>query len=523
MPDQEESEAHSTDELFTSIGNRAVEFSSLGFGSSLFSARAAESASFTSREGLRNSFAEAQGATVPGSRASVSVLVTARNYAVFLKECLESILQQTSPVDEIIYSDDGSDDESLDVVQQIPRVKVLCRRHEGIAASRNAAVAASTGDFLVHVDGDDVLTPDFIERHLQALQSNPEATFAYGPAEGFGIRTCNWDAPPWNRNLLWARNYVNTSAMYRRWAFEAAGGWRTGVGTCFDWDLALRASRFGPAVASSALLRYRQHPQSWSRAFWKDRLTTREVTKLHGRIRQSAVTVTIGCVYSGRLPGLLPRWLDALAMSIRNTDLPRPNLFFVDGTPEQSAGELLLKEASRYAEFRQVQYTRGRSVRRPPFERSQRDARATFMATACNQVLDGSNTDVAWFVEDDILVPENAYATLLSSLMRGRAPRAAVAGIYRSRHEPENLVAHTYGNRICTLKEMPKQPTEVDLTGSGCLMILRPFARHRFTSHVQQIPAHDWAWCLDLKKQGGRVLLEPEVACRHYVDLEHYV
>ena len=421
------------------------------------------------------------------------MIVTARNYGAFLKDCLESVHQQSVPADEIIYSDDGSKDESLEIALRFPRVKVFGRRHEGIAASRNAAAAASTGDLLVHVDGDDMLAPDFLQCHRRALEANPEASFADGPADAFGLRNCHWKVPFWSRSLLWVRNYVNTSAMYRRWAFEAAGGWRTGVGHCFDWDLALRASRFGPAIASDARLHYRQHAGSWSRAFWKDRFTSEEVTRLHGRIRQMAATVTVGCVYSGRLPQLLPDWLGALARSVRTTDLPRPKLLFVDGTPEQSAGELLLREAKRYPEFRQFQYLCARSGLRPPFRNDERNERARFMANACNQILDESGTDVVWFLEDDLLPPENAYARLLHSLLQGRVPRPAVAGVYRSRHDPQFLVAHQNGTRISTLTQPPSEAIEVDMTGTGCLMVFRPYARHRFSSHVDQIPAHDWA------------------------------
>lgn len=448
----------------------------------------------------------------------VSVLVTARNYARFLGECLTSIQNQTHPPLEIIYSDDGSVDGSVNVARAFPGVRILARPHEGIAASRNAAVAASSGEFLLHVDGDDVLSPDFIRQHLQALQSNPEATFAYGPAQGFGIRNNYWDRPAWSRTQLWIRNYVNTSALYRRWAFEAAGGWRIGVGTCFDWDLALRASRFGPAVPSQACLQYRQHSASWSRAFWNHRSSRQEIVNVHARIRQQAASVTIGCVYSGRLPDLLPKWLEALARTVNNTDLPYPNLLFVDGTPTQSAGELLLNAASRHPEFREVHYVRATSPIRLPIARSNRDDRASFMASACNQILDGCTSDVIWFVEDDVLVPEESYSRLLWLLMRGDQPRPAVAGAYRSRHAPGSFVAHQWGERIETLQKLPREAFPVDLTGTGCLMIFRPFARHRFQSHVQGIAAHDWAWCRQLTDNGSSVMIDPQVLCQHFLD-----
>lgn len=459
--------------------------------------------------------------TAGGDR--ISVLVTARNYGRFLSDCLTSIQSQTRPPFEVIYSDDGSNDNSVAIARSFPGVKILPRTHEGVAASRNAAVAASSGDLLVHVDGDDMLTPDFLEAHWRALAESPDAAFAYGPARAFGIRELDWTVPPWSRCRLWIRNFVNTSAMYRRWAFEATGGWRIGAGTCFDWDLALRASRFGPGIPSQALLLYRQHPGSWSRSYWGNRPQRRNIIAVHSKIRSQAATVTIGCVYSGRVPGLLPRWLAALADSIRGSDLPRPGLFVVDGSPSQSLAGTLAGEAAKYPEFAEVRYVRAASPIRLPIARENRDERAQFMAAACNQILDGISSDIVWFVEDDILVPENAYATLMNSLTTGQMPRPAVAGLYRSRHDPGCFVAHQWGRRIQTLREAPAHPCAVDLTGTGCLMIFRPFARHRFPSHVQNIPAHDWAWCWQLREQGARVIIHPDVPCRHHLDQERFV
>lgn len=514
----------STDqEPYYSIGPPGTETSSLQIGGSLFQCQSVGSSSIGTPDICGSLHTQSAVSAANLSASCVSVIVTSRNYGRFLKECLQSILTQSYPAFEIIYCDDGSVDESIAVARQFPEVRLLCRQHEGIAAARNAAVAISTGEYLVHVDGDDILTPDFIENHLRALQTNPEASFAYGPADGFGIRDCRWEAPAWNRQLLWKRNYVNTSAMFRRRAFDAAGGWRAGFGTCFDWDLALRASRFGPALASNAVLRYRQHADSWSRRIWNDSLTREGATELRGQIRQSAATVTVACVFSNRVPELLPSWLEALADSITNSFLPRPNLFFIDGSPNQDAGERLLKEAVRFPMFQQIQYARSGCTRRPPFQREERSERAQFMASACNQILDSSTTDVIWFLEDDLIVPTNAYSDLMSLLLGGSEPRPAVAGLYRSRHSPDNFVAHHWNGHVETITVLPKRPTAVDMTGTGCLMVMRPFATHRFTSHVNKVAAHDWAWCLQLKREGKPVLVDPGVVCRHHSDLHHFV
>ncbi|HEV3003069.1 MAG TPA: glycosyltransferase family A protein, partial [Pirellulales bacterium] len=88
---------------------------------------------------------------------SVSIIVAARNYGHFLRQCLRSCLKQTSRPLEVIYSDDASDDDSVAIARGIEGVTVVrAPRCEGVVAARNRGVAASRGEVFVHVDGDDV-------------------------------------------------------------------------------------------------------------------------------------------------------------------------------------------------------------------------------------------------------------------------------------------------------------------------------------------------------------------------------
>jgi len=461
--------------------------------------------------------ASADSAKVVGS-PSVSVLVTARNYGRYLGSCLESVCRQTTAPTEIVYCDDGSDDDSVEIARGFPGVTVLAREHAGVAAARNAAVAASQGELLVHVDGDDVLPPDFLEKHCRALAARPDAVFAYGPANAFGLQKKLWCTPEWDRARLWIRNYVNTSAIYRRWAFEAAGGWRDGAETCWDWDLALRVSRYGCGVVSDATLDYRQHQESWSRRLQARLGPHFRPGRIYGKVRRMAARISICSILSGRLPELFPKWLSAIAQSVRDSGTTIPSLVLLDCAPEAFRSTLyhsLSQQGETFSDIRCVRHCAEYSWKT---ERERRDRVAEFMARACNRVLDLTNSEIVWFVEDDIIVPRNAYSDLLRLLTDGTVPKAAVAGMYRNRHVPDEFVAHYWDHEIQTLRTPPREPTTVDMTGTGCLMMFRPFANHRFQSHVRNIPAHDWAWCVQLKKRGTPVVIIPGVQCRHHRD-----
>lgn len=109
----------------------------------------------------------------------ISVIVPVFNTEPYLRKCLESICTQSYRNLEIICVDDGSSDGSLAVLQEFadgdPRVQVLSRRFEGVAAARNAALDICKGDYITGVDSDDFLEPGIYEKALPHMQAGVDA------------------------------------------------------------------------------------------------------------------------------------------------------------------------------------------------------------------------------------------------------------------------------------------------------------------------------------------------------------
>jgi hypothetical protein len=443
---------------------------------------------------------------------TVSVLITARNYGKYLAEAIESALGQSVPV-EVIYSDDFSTDDSVEIAQRYPITVLTARKHLGVAEARNRGFAASGGDYIVHLDGDDVLPEFFVEDHLKAIA--PGIPFVYGPAQAFGMHDTLWGVEKWDKTDLWAGNSVNTSAMYARWAFMAAGGWRDGIGTMWDWDLALRASRLGTPRPSTATLKYRQHAESFSQQ--TQEASNEKRHDFQDRMRRLNATVSIGAIVSGRVPGLFDEWfrrLEATVLSHVETDL---TILDNSGNPELKTRMLRLTgESERFSRIRVLPYP----VRYEwESEDDRRNKVATFMADASNRLLDLMRGDMAWFVEDDVMLPHNAMVDLRATLMGKDCPHAA-AGAYLSRHDwPAYIAGWKRDKNWPHVQALPEYPTEVDYAGTGCLMFWRnrPAIPKRFVSHVEGIPAHDWAFGMELKRNGGTMLLVPSVKCGHAV------
>lgn len=446
---------------------------------------------------------------------TVSIIVTARNYGRFLDECLRSCVAQTERAVDVIYSDDASEDDSLAVAQRVEGVKVIEHHlHSGVCAARNDGVAASRGEVLIHVDGDDRLPPNFVAKHLAALK--PESPFAYGPAQAFGMHDTLWGVPQWGQLPLWERNFVNTSAAYWRRIFDAAGGWQeTCLLTMWDWSLAIRASRFGRPVPSDATLQYRQHGESWSHSHSIEK--TGRIGEQLGPGRRELARISIGCIYSGRVAELLPRWLDALVENIAEAQLATsPDLVLLDNA---GAGDLLRREIERRASsFAAVRVLPHPWAWQWANEDERRREVSAYMAAASNRLLAETSGDVLWFVEDDVLPPPHALRDLFGVLTDGLPIKGAAAAPYKNRHAPERFVGgywRDYAPHEFT--ELPDEPVKVDLAGTGCTLFWRWAAAQPFSPFYRgHIAAHDWEFSRQVAELGRDVMLVPSARCRHY-------
>ena len=106
----------------------------------------------------------------------VSVIVPIYNIKQYLPRCIDSIRNQTLKDIEIILIDDGSTDGSSEICDQYaavdPRVRVLHKENEGLSAARNDGIQMARADYIMFVDGDDWVEPEFCELPYRAAVGN---------------------------------------------------------------------------------------------------------------------------------------------------------------------------------------------------------------------------------------------------------------------------------------------------------------------------------------------------------------
>ena len=204
----------------------------------------------------------------------VTVVVTCHNQGHFLRESIGSILSQTRLPDEILIVDDGSSDNTRDEARRFPEVIYIRQDNSGLAAARNTGLSRSRGDLLVFLDADDRLLPHALEAGLDDFAAHPECAFVFGAfrkidatgkplGERAPMRPLGEDA-----YLGLLRNNqicMHATAMFRRRALEAVGGYDTSLPACEDYDLYLKIARRFPAHQHARLVaEYRMHPGQMS-------------------------------------------------------------------------------------------------------------------------------------------------------------------------------------------------------------------------------------------------------------------
>ncbi len=111
----------------------------------------------------------------------VSVLIANYNYARYLGKALDSMLCQTYPNFEVIVCDDGSTDNSREVIEeyasQDSRVKFVLKENGGVSSALNAAYLASNGQIVCLLDADDTYLPEKLQRIVEAFVTNPAVGF----------------------------------------------------------------------------------------------------------------------------------------------------------------------------------------------------------------------------------------------------------------------------------------------------------------------------------------------------------
>ena len=116
---------------------------------------------------------------------TLSVIVPNYNHGAHLPACLKALLSQSVPADEIIVIDDGSTDNSVEIIEQLARQHSIIKfyrndQNRGVIYTFNRGVDLATSQFIAGCGADDEVMPGYFEKSLRLLAEHPEAGVSAG-------------------------------------------------------------------------------------------------------------------------------------------------------------------------------------------------------------------------------------------------------------------------------------------------------------------------------------------------------
>lgn len=224
------------------------------------------------------------------SRPLVSVITPTFNYGALIGETLDSLRRQTLADWECVVVDDGSTDDTAEVVARFARddarFRYVRQANRRQAAAKNAGLAATAGRYVQFLDADDLIEPRKFERQVEYLERHPEVDILYG-----GVRYFRTDRPgerlrsmcgedrPWmpetsgrGRDVLSAlvenNIMVINAPLVRRGVIESVGPFDERLPPAEDWDYWVRCAAAGAHFRhedlAGTLALVRAHPLSSS-------------------------------------------------------------------------------------------------------------------------------------------------------------------------------------------------------------------------------------------------------------------
>lgn len=255
---------------------------------------------------------------------TVSVIIPTYNRARVLKEAIDSVLAQDFHDFEIVVVDDGSTDNTPEILESYQQIRVVRQSHRGVSAARNAGIARASGRLIAFLDSDDVWLArklsaqvGFFNTHTNALICQTEEIWIKN-----GIRVNPKKRHKKYSGMIFERCLdlciVSPSAvMIRRCLFDQTGGFDERLPVCEDYDLWLRVTCRFPVnlIEAPLVIKRGGHPDQLSKRRCMDRfriralkkilesdlLSSRQYSAADAALKRKCAIYAAGCLKRGRV------------------------------------------------------------------------------------------------------------------------------------------------------------------------------------------------------------------------------
>jgi glycosyltransferase involved in cell wall biosynthesis len=220
----------------------------------------------------------------------VSVIIPTYNRGWIVKEAIESVLAQDYRDFELIVVDDGSTDNTDDILNSYRGdIMVFRQENQGVSAARNRGLAEASGRFIAFLDSDDLWLPQKLFRQVEFFNKNPDAQICQTEEtwirKGVRVNPKKRHKKPWGMIFepSLALCLVSPSAvMIRRSLLEKVGGFDETLPACEDYDLWLRTSCRYPVylIETPLIIKRGGHNDQLSASSGLDKFRIKSLNKL---------------------------------------------------------------------------------------------------------------------------------------------------------------------------------------------------------------------------------------------------
>ena len=171
----------------------------------------------------------------------VSIIIPCFNQELYLKECLDSVLDQTYKNWECIIINDGSTDNSEIIANKYVIADSRFQYHyitnSGVSYARNYGISLANGIYILPLDGDDKIGSNYILLAVEIFQKNSETKLVYCLADMFGNVNQYWPLPLFNYEEFLFQNTIFCSALYKKSDYLKTSGYDVSMKLGYeDWD-----------------------------------------------------------------------------------------------------------------------------------------------------------------------------------------------------------------------------------------------------------------------------------------------
>ena len=159
----------------------------------------------------------------------ISIVIPCYNHAPFIVEALESVLNQTFNDFECIIIDDGSTDNTKEIVlswiKTDKRFKYFYQENQGLSNARNRGITLSSGFYILPLDSDDKISDNYLEKCFEILEMQANVKIVYGEAYFFGKSNRKWNLDRYNFEDILYKNMIYCTGLFRKGDWEKVGGY----------------------------------------------------------------------------------------------------------------------------------------------------------------------------------------------------------------------------------------------------------------------------------------------------------